>query len=318
MSILSTYRGIELNAPRVPSTNLWKYWDEFVEHYMREGKSKITVRGVKSCMKFVCDKLGIKTIEDCNTPKILREALFKAQEERNWSGSTFNTYRKNINTYFRWLSDMEYIEENKIMKIRKCKEVINEQRTLTEQEVDLVRARIMKRRQNRLERWRNLFLFDLLLLTGARPCELEEMQIRDIKKDDDGYTIIIQGRKQKGRKRFYRMPTSLRDTYEMYIKVRQDLGREETCLFSSQSRRTGFKYKGISGLFKRLSKELGFSITAYSVRRFVATILYLAEIPLKDIQQHMGHTRLTTTLRYVEHTCGLTEKGTQKMSDFLT
>jgi integrase len=311
------FLNIEKKSVLNGKTPIWKYWDEFVKHYRREGKSSVTILNVRDALRFAVIRLNIMTIEDCNTPNVLREALYSEREKRHWSPVTLNTYIKNLNTYFRWLEDMEYVQENKIMKVRKCKEIMHEQLTLKEEQVDLIRICILKRRQTRLERARNQFLFDVFLLTAARPCELEQMQIRDIKKNKNGYEIVIQGRKQKGRARFYRMPSSLRDMYDGYIRIRQSLGREESCLFSSQSRRSGFRYKGINGLFKKLSKELGFRITAYSIRRFVATKLYTAGVPLKDIQQHLGHTRLTTTLRYIEHTCALTNRGTDEMAKLL-
>jgi integrase/recombinase XerD len=317
LSILFDKEGLKNYESHVPlgMTPLWNYWNEFVLHYLREGKSEVTIKSVRDVLRFFVRQLKILTIEDCNNPDILREALFKAKEERNWSNNTLNTYRKNVNTYFLWLLDMEYIEENKIKKVRKCKEVQNEQLTLTEEQVSTVRKRIADRRQTRLERWRNILFFDILILTGARPCELEAMQIRDIQDEGNGYKIVIQGRKQKGRKRFYTLPSSIRDTYEMYISVRQDLGREESCLFSSQSKRTGFGYKGISKLLQKLSEEVGFRITAYSIRRFVATRLYLNNVSLKDTQQHLGHTRPSTTMRYIEHTCALTDRGVEVMGE---
>lgn len=315
--LLSPLDKSALEPKVVDKVPLWEHWEEFVKHHLREDKSKVTISNVRSALKFLIAHTGILTLEDCNTPSILREALFLQKEKRNWSSSTLNTYRKNINTYFRWLEDMEYVSENKIMKVRKCREVPNEQRVLSEEEMYKVRNQITTRRQTRLERWRNLLLFDMLVLTGARPCELQQMQIRDIQADKNGYVIAIQGSKQKGYKRYYRMPSSLRDVYEMYLGVRQQLQRGELSLFASQSKRSGFKYKGLNGLFKRVSREVGFSVTAYSIRRFVATNLYLKGVPLKDIQQHLGHTRLTTTMRYVERTCALTDRGTDEMAKLI-
>lgn len=300
-------------------TPLLLYWDEFVEKYLRKGGSKQTIIGVHDTLVLVVNRLKILTIEQCNDANFMEEAFYAAKDEFHWSGSTFNTHRKRLNTYFSWLRKKGYIAENNIQNIEKRKEDLCEQLTLKENQVKEIRTHIWTRRQNnRFERWRNFFFFDVLLLTGARPCELESMQVKDIQKDGESYKIVIQGCKQKGRVRFYRMPSALRDTYESYNRIKQGLGRAEPYLFCSQSKRTGFGYKGITGLFKRLSKELGFRITAYSVRRFVATQLYLAGVPLKDIQQHMGHTRLSTTLRYVEHTCALTNRGTEEMGKLLT
>jgi len=295
-------------------TPLFYYWDEFVEHYLREGKSEETVKNVRDVLKFVITGLGITTIEDCCNPAILREALFKAKIARRWGNVTFNSYVKNINTYFIWLEDMEYILENKIRKVRKCKEELNEQYTLSEEQIGLIFAHMKTRRQTRLERWRNDFFISLLSVTGARPCELLQLQVRDVVVIGDTYKIVIHGRKQKGRLRYYRFPSWLRDTYEAYENVRSKLRSNEISLFISSSKRTGWTAKGMRGLFRSLSKELGFKVIAYGFRRFVATKLNKEGLSLQDIQNHLGHTRASTTLRYIERSCMLTDKGMKTMS----
>lgn len=291
-------------------TPLWQHWEEFVEHYLREGKSEVTVGNVRDVLRYVTRNLNLLTVEQCNTPSILREALFKAKSERNWSNVTFNSYVKNLNTYFLWLLDMEYINENKIMKVRKCKEEQNEQYTLSEERVLQLLGHLTQRRQTRLERWRNQLFVQLVALTGARPCELMAIQCRDIKMvENGGYKLVIGGRKQKGRNRYYRLTSNIVATYEAYINVRQTFGREEPNLFVSCSKRTGWTDKGMRCLFKRLSKELGFKVTAYSIRRYVATKLDASGVDIRDIMNHLGHTRLSTTMRYIERSCCLTDRG---------
>ncbi|PIZ76024.1 hypothetical protein COY05_02840 [Candidatus Peregrinibacteria bacterium CG_4_10_14_0_2_um_filter_38_24] len=293
---------------------LWKYWSEFVKHYVREGKSLVTISNVRDTLKFVILRLKIMTVEACNNPNILREALYEEKEKRNWSPSTLNTYRKNLNTYFKWLEDMEYIQENKIMKVRKCKEIMNEQRTLTEDQVKLIRMQIVNRRQTRLERWRNDLFVAFLAFTGARPCELLSIQCIDIKKvEKGGYKLVIKGKKQKGRLRYYTLPSWIRDSYEMYLLKRQELKREEPNLFVSSSKRTGWTDKGMRGLFKRLSNEIGFNVNAYAFRRYVATKLNSEGKNLEDIANYLGHTRISTTKRYIERSCALTNECAEVM-----
>lgn len=299
-------------------TPLWIYWTEFVRHYLREGKSEATIRSVRDTLKFLLRNLRILTVEDCNNPTILREALFEAKENRNWSASTLNTYRKNINTYFLWLEDMDYVEANKIKKIRKCKELQSENLTLTEDQVSQLRTHIFTgRRNSQFERYRNALFFDMLILTGARPAELLEVRMIDIKKQDGKYTLSIRGKKQKGRIRYYHMPSTLVGLFKMFVMIRQELGRDELKIFCSQSKRTGWTYKGVSKLVTKLSKELGFTVTCYGIRRFVATNLYLKGVDLESIKNHLGHTRITTTYRYIERSCALTKDGSDEMAKLL-
>jgi site-specific recombinase XerD len=298
-------------------TPLFHYWKEFERHYLREGKSEETIRNVRDVLRFISSKLGIDTIEACNTPKILREALFNAKEERNWTYVTFNSYVKNIKTYFIWLEAMEYVEQNKIRKIRKCKEELNEQYVYSDEQVKLILSHIKTRRQTRLQRHRNDFFVGLLSLTGARLCEILQLQVIDIQKFRDTYKVIIRGRKQKGRLRYYPFSSWLRDSYETYMRTRLNLRQDETNLFISSSRRTGWTQKGTRALFKRLSKELGFRVIAHAFRRYVATKLHREGYSLEYIANYLGHTRITTTQRYIERSCLLTDRGVDAMGKIL-
>lgn len=298
-------------------TPLWQYWEEFVSAYLEEGRSIVTVTKVRDTIKFIIKRIGFYTIEKCNNKKRFYDMLLKAKKYFKWSNVTVNSYRKNLSTYFRWLEDMEYIESNEVAKVRKSKEEINEQYTLEQSQINLLRAHLLKRRQTRLERWRNVFFMDLMTFTGARPCELLQLQCRDVEKRADSYKLILRGRKQKGRRRYYALPSNIRDSYEMYMKIRQDVGREELNLFVSQSKRTGWTNKGLQGLCKNLSKELGFRVISYGIRRFVATKLYLQGLSLEKIADYLGHTRTSTTKKYIARQCALTKECGEVMTNIL-
>lgn len=288
-------------------TALWQYWPEFVKCYLAEGRSEVTVCGVRDTLRLVFRHVGLCSIEQCNNRKTLYDALHRAQERLNWSNTTLNTYRKNISTYFRWLEDMAYIESNEVRRVRKSKEEINEQYTLSSEQAKALKVHMLNRRQTKIDRWRNVLFVDIMLFTGARPCELLQLQCRDIVSEENGCKLIIKGRKQKGRPRHYRLTSAMRDVYEMYLKVRSDLGREELNLFISQSKRTGWTDKGMRAMFKRLSSELGFKVGAYSIRRYVATRLNGEGVDYQKIGDYLGHTRASTTKKYIERSCSLTE-----------
>lgn len=288
-------------------TPIWKYWEEFVKCYLSEGRSEVTISNVRDALRFVIRNMGFYSIEVCNCSPTFYKALHDWKEKRGWSNATLNTYRKNTNTYFIWLEDMGYIAENNIKKVRKSKEEINEQYTLNEEQVKILMGHNSQRRQTMLERWRNNLFIGLLIFTGARPCELLGLQCKDFKMmENGGFKLVIRGRKQKGRIRYYTLPSWIRDFYDMYLQKRQNIGREESNLFVSCSKRTGWTVKGMRSLFKRLSKEMGIKVSAYSVRRYVATKLNDEGQKLEDIANYLGHTRISTTKRYIERTCALT------------
>ena len=306
--ILQSYT---LHVPEF-ETPLWEHWDEFVEKYLRNGRSEVTVSRVKDALRFVM-KLGILTLEQMNNPRLLEETLYTYKSRGRMSNTTFNSYLKNFNTYFLWLHKRDYIATNNLSKIDRCKEDVIEQYILSENQVKLIVAHMHDRQQHPLERLRNVLFIDLLRFTGARPCELLSIQMRDIVQDGNTYKLIIRGKKQKGRPRYYRLSSAIRDSYESYKEYRSRLRQNEIYLFISCSKQGRWTEKGMRGLFKRLSQELGFRVIAYGFRRYVATKLNAHGVEMRDIQNYLGHTKATTTQRYIERSCLLTAKGAEVM-----
>ena len=90
---------------------------------------------------------------------------------------------------------------------------------------------------------------------------------------------------------------------------------KEENLFISISKRTGWTEKGLRGLLKKLSAKLGFKVTCYGFRRYVATKLYEKTNDLRLVSTHLGHTRISTTYRYIQNSSGLNQKGMDIMSE---
>lgn len=69
-------------------TPLWKYWPEFVEKYLRTGKSEVTVKGVRDGLRFAIRRLKIYTIEQLNDPRKVEDALFAYKKEEKIKNNT--------------------------------------------------------------------------------------------------------------------------------------------------------------------------------------------------------------------------------------
>jgi site-specific recombinase XerD len=294
---------------------LWKYWEEFVTKYLRLGKSRSTVQNVRDTLKVVILRLKFLTIEDCLNTEKLEDALHGYKERRGIKATTFNSYLKNLKTYFIWLERYDRVKENRIRRIPKCTEAYREKLVLDEEKVGKIVAHLSTRRQTRLQRARNIFLVDLLRFTGARPCEIAALKTTNITPTKDTYTLVIHGAKQKGKNRYYLLKGYVRDSYERYIKIRNKLRPDEKHLFISSSKRTGWGQKGIRYLFKKLNQDLGFKVTAYAFRRYVATKLYRKGMSLEGIGDYLGHTRTSTTRRYLEDICAWTDESGDIMAE---
>lgn len=295
-------------------TAIWEHWQKYVTKTLILGKSPITIKSVRDGLNMVLRHTGLLTIEQINTPGQLDLALLELQLSRNQKSSTRNTYIKNVNTYFIWLYKNHLIEQNNVARIEKGREQPPDVKALSLEQIEKAIVHVGTRHHaSALERARNILMVDIFRFSGIRPCELLGMDNDAIYLEDSRWKMVINGRKQKGRKRYYEVPSFLLHSYRHYMQLRADNERWEQPLFVSMSSREGWKMSGLQNLFKKISKELGFRITAYGFRRFVASQLSKSNIGRDHLSRYMGHSRFTTTDLYIERECYLTKNGTDMM-----
>lgn len=302
--------------PFVPEgeTPIWIYWEEFVTQHYQLGRSLETVKSARHGIRVIIRRCGIYSIEQANNTKWLTQVTLDLQAQYDLKGNTRNTYLKNLNTYFIWLEKNEYITENKVRKAPKSTAVFNEQNCLSREQVTLIFEHLRTRQfSSKLERLRTLLFVELLAYTGARPCELLAMQYDSIYQDAGGWIIKIAGRKLKGRIRYYHCPQHLIHKFVSYTETRKGFNRYEDPLFVSMSSFDGWTKSGVDSFFKRLSAEVGFRVSSYAFRRYVATHLNAEGMAIQDIGRHLGHLRTSTTERYIERSGILTRTTSKAM-----
>lgn len=293
------------------------HWPEFVEKYLRTGKSEDTVKSVRDAIRMFLRRTTLRSVEDFNSSNILEDALYELKEEYQLSYSTMNTYLKNLKTYFIWLERRGLIEKNNLGKVQKGSEKRGAVRVCTLELVQRARGHILAKTSNEFERARNLFSFELICFTGARPIELERLNLDAIRKTTGGLKLCIEGAKQKGANRYYRLPKRIEELYLNYMDKRAKAEIRDDSLFSSNTKKCRWTRKGMTRLFTHLSHDLGEKINPYAIRRFVATQLHKDGKTLEQIAAYLGHSRISTTLKYIEESCVRTDAGTETMSKVL-
>ena len=296
-------------------TPIWQHWEEFVMQYHRLGRSLLTIRSVRDGIRVLIRNTRVCSIEQLNDPKLLTQITLDMQEKYGLQSNTRNTYIKNLNTYFIWLEKNEYIAENRVRKAPKSAPTFNEKKCLNNEQVLKLFEYLRTRKFScKLERLRTLLYVEVLAFTGARPVELLAMQIDAIYQDDTGdWKIRINGKKHKGRPRYYDCPQYIAHRFLSYMQTRQESGRYEDALFISMSSFSGWTKSGVDSFFKRLSAEIGFRISSYPFRRYVATHLNAQGISIKDIGRHLGHLKTSTTELYIERSGILTNTTSKAM-----
>lgn len=297
-------------------TPIWRHWETYVIKTLVLGKSPNTIKSVRDGLNTIMRHTGIITIEQANKAGVLGDALLELQMRRGLKPSTRNTYIKNMNTYFIWLYKNHFIETNNVARIEKGRESPPDVKPLTLDQVETAVLHVARRHHcTELERARNILMVDIFRFSGIRPCELLGMKNDDIFQERGQWRMVINGRKQKGRLRYYEIPNFIVHAYQNYMRIRDEKRRWETPLFISMSSQEGWSVSGLQAFFKKISKEVGFHITAYGFRRFIASQLSRTGVARDDLSRYLGHTRFTTTDRYIARECYLTQSGTDLMKN---
>jgi len=316
-NLLSAHELAEYHEMVSPDhTPIWAHWNEFIERSLLLGKSPQTLKSTRDTLKYLIRHTGIVSVEELNTPNELDRQLFRLQAERGFSLNSRRSYIKNLNTYFIWLYRNHHITENNIARIERGRERQKEIPPLKQSEVDRVIVHVSTRNHScSLERARNKLVINILRFSGIRPCELLDLTTDAIYRENGKWVLAVSGRKQHARVRYYECPKFIIDSFNRYMQVRTEYQRWETPLFVSMSNKEGWTTSGLQNFFKKISKELGFRVNAYGFRRFVATQMNHNGVARDDMSRFLGHTRFTTTDRYIERSCALTANATSVMAN---
>lgn len=292
-------------------TPIWTYWEPFIDDWLLVGKSNTKASSIRDTMKLIIKSGKILTVEGLNNAGLLREAMNQMSSEREWCGSTFNTYLTNICSFLNWLVRYEYIEVNNAHKLEKHREQWKMQRTLNQEQVDKTNAAVRMLPLNDLLMARNQFFLSMLTYTGARCIELLLLTTDSIRELPNGkFEVLIENRKRVTGVRPFLLTDGMTYRYLQYMRQRERWGRSgEKYLFVSGSKRTAWTYIGVKRLLEQIAKVTGFSINTRAFRRYVATTIYQSTKDLTLTSIHLGHNRTSTTRSYIESSNINTERS---------
>ncbi|MEO0687497.1 MAG: site-specific integrase, partial [Cyanobacteria bacterium J06649_11] len=270
----------------------------------------ITLQSVQSSIRILMRRTPLCSIEQANDPCFISDQLAELQRAYNLSACTRNTYLKNLNGYMIWLEKRGVIQHNNLRKAERATQTIREQPCLTKSEIDSVITYLQNYEfQYKLEKSRNLLFVTLLAYTGARKCELLDLNWEDVFQESGQWKIRVSGRKQKARVRYYNCPEAIISYYKKYMHLRGM--KKYTCPKLFVSVRTGSPWtsSGVNRFYKRVYLGTGVRFSGHRVRRYVATRLDREGLSLHKISRYLGHQRISTTELYIARSGSLTEDG---------
>lgn len=260
-----------------------EYLELFLNRKETEGKSKRTIEQYRLHLsRLLC--YYNKAID-----KICENDLFVYLTRYKNTRKVSNTYLDNIrrvfSSFFGWLCNKGFIGKNPAIGLEPIKTEKKIRKGFSDEELDkLKRACVQKR---------DLALIEFMYSTGVRASELVALNRCDI-----GFyekSVIVYGKGNKERE-VYLTPIAC-----SYLKeYLDDRGDNNDALFvSTRSPHKRLTVAGVERILKNLGEKAGVeNVHPHRFRRTMATNVLKKGMPLEEVKELLGHSKLDTTMIY--------------------
>lgn len=213
-------------------------------------------------------------------------------------------------SFFSFLCADGFIEQDPTEHLKSPQVGKSLPRALTPQEVDELLEQPSRR--NTPEARRDKSMLELLYATGLRVSELVALEVNDVALESDPVTIRCTGKGDHDRVRPLRnSATEELRQYIFHIRPKLVRNRRESALFVNR-RGERLTRQGFWLILKNYAREAGLdkAITPHTLRHTFATHMLSGGMPLRNVQEALGHASISTTQIYTH----LTDK--QKRNDY--
>ena len=259
----------------------------FVELFLSakriEGCSEKSLKYYRATIEAMLEKVE-KEVKHIVTDDI-REYLTDYQKNKNTSKVTIDNIRRILSSFFSWLEDEDYILKSPVRRIHKVKAGTNIKETYSDESLELMR--------DNCNEIRDLAIIDMLASTGMRVGEMVLLNRSDI--DFNERECIVFGKGSKERVVYFDARTKIH--LKNYLESRVD---DNPALFVSlKAPYKRLKIGGVEVRLREFGKRLGVQkVHPHKFRRTLATMAIDKGMPIEQLQQLLGHSKIDTTLQY--------------------
>lgn len=200
-----------------------------------------------------------------------------------------------INTFFKFLSQKKYIDNNPMLLTERPKIRTKHSVTyMTTEEIKSVFDRIEKEARP-MAKNRDMCIVAIGLSTGLRVSAIVNIDVEDIDFKENTIKVIEKGRKT----RYIKFAENLRNTILVWMKDRELYfeGKETGPLFISQEK-TRMSVMSVQRVVRKYTEHLPKHITPHKLRSSAAMNLYSNGVGILTIASVLGHENVSTTQRY--------------------
>ncbi len=244
-------------------------------------------------------------------------ALYK---ESSRSNHTINRILSTIHTFYQYQADMQEIDNPMLMhelnrplnmfkgileharrdnktkqSIFKLKESSYTVHLVSDAEMELVLSKLTRRR--------DILLYKMLYLTGARIQEILDLEIEAVPVPDMSKSIgVLQQIKSKGKYRDLYVPMSLlAELDEFIMEERSQIETDHSYIFVSEQKKQLGKQLTYSAAYDKLKKvqaEVGVDFNFHDLRHTFCSNLIESGMDVSVAKIIMGHEHISTTQKY--------------------
>lgn len=268
---------------RLCTTSNQELLSAFLSSKRVEGCSDRTLKYYKATIDRMISELDVHVTHI--TTDHIRQYLAEYQQINNCSKINIDNIRRILSSFFAWLEDENYILKSPVRRIHKIKTPQTVKETYTDEALELMR--------DSCKNLRDLAMIDLLASTGMRVGELVRLNIEDI--DFENRECVVFGKGNKERHVYFDARAKIH--LHNYLKHRND---NNPALFVSLLKPYNrLEISGVEIRVRKIGAGLGFAkVHPHKFRRTLATKAIDKGMPIEQVQQLLGHTKIDTTMQY--------------------
>lgn len=270
-----------------------------------KGNSKKTIKQYKSTLNYFADYIEANNFEDVTSNTIkqyqkdllernfIGNELHKGKEGQKLTRTTVNSYMTPLRTFFIFLKDNDYLEDNLFEKIKIVKKPKKLQDILSEEQIEKV---LMSFSNSELS-IRNQAIFLCLVDAGLRLSEICKLNVTDIIFNSS----LIKINNAKGFKdRYVPMSLTLKKSIYKYLtlyRIPECIDNEALFLTKENTRMTE---KAVTSVIRRLKYKMNFKkFNPHMLRHTFATRYIINGGDMFSLQLILGHEDMQTVRKYV-------------------
>lgn len=217
---------------------------------------------------------------------------------RIYKNSSILAVRSNLNVFFNWLLERNYIDINPLRKIPYPEVTYTDRRAFSSKEFDDICNALNTKIQwaNLFVKKRNIAFIMVLVLTGVRKEEMLGLKLSDV--DIDSKFIIVRGETSKSKRtRIIPMTKELIPYLEDYLLYRKEY--LSNAFWVSSKNDEPFTEHGAKHLITLISKTTQINCHLHRFRHTFATNYYMQTHDLIGLKTLLGHKTLKMTISYL-------------------